>query len=377
MPVIRPGLTWRPNPHFWPGRFGLHPKWIILHGTAGGSDAQNVAGWLERPASESSVHFIIGRDGLILQTVNLADSAWGNGILEGIPGKSGDGVHYDAWWSTKVNPNTLTISIEHVKGTTDNSEALTDVQKLSSFHLIAWLCENMNIPKHYADSSGGITGHYSLEAISRRNCPGNYPWQELFAYLATTVAKPVATTPITKPIAIVESLTINLKMPKVAEAFEETPAGWKSKLTGFFIHGAILAFYCKFGNELLNGLTWLGHPTGDEIQVKEYLVVQRFQNGVVCWNPNRVLAGAPEGVGNVYLLDLSSEYGSDPRIATIQTLLDHDKVLITDLASQVTTLTQSLNAAQADAQFKPLLVALSKAIVPLLPDIEKILSEAV
>lgn len=390
MAVTRPNIVWRPNPHFWKSRFGLHPKWIIVHGTAGGNSAQNVAGWLERPASESSVHFIIGRDGLILQTVNLDDSAWGNGGITGIPGKSGDGVHHDSWWNPKVNPNLLTISIEHVKSTTDNSEGLSDAQKIASFHLIAWICESMGIPKHFADATGGVTGHFSMDPDNRSRCPGNYPWSELWSYLASTERPVVPVTPMpvaptTKPTPVVAlPPSITLVLPKVAEMFEDGGKGaWKSKKTGFYVHGAILAFYCRFGASAWNGATYLGHPTSNEIVIEDFLVIQRFENGVVVWNPKRKLAGAPDGAGDVYLLPLDSQYGEDPRLAPLNVVLAHDKVLIQDLTTQCDTLTgqiakltEQLKQAQANEQFKPLAIKVYQALGPLMPDIEALLNQA-
>jgi N-acetyl-anhydromuramyl-L-alanine amidase AmpD len=34
-----------------------------------------------------------------------------------------------------------------------------------------------------ADAIGGITGHSSIDPVSRSHCPGPYPWDELFTYL--------------------------------------------------------------------------------------------------------------------------------------------------------------------------------------------------
>ncbi len=42
------GAIWIPNRYHWQGRFGLKAKYIIVHGTAGGSSAQGVASWIDR-----------------------------------------------------------------------------------------------------------------------------------------------------------------------------------------------------------------------------------------------------------------------------------------------------------------------------------------
>jgi N-acetyl-anhydromuramyl-L-alanine amidase AmpD len=182
---------WIPSPFYWSGRAGHQPQWIIVHGTAGGSSAQGVAEWFQNPQSQASTHYVIGQDGTVVQCVAEGDSAWGNGIVQdgagcdpayaaGIP--SGDAGH-GAWWDNGPNPNYLTISIEHVKASIDNSDQLTSAQQEASFALIADLCDRWNIPRRWADAGGGITGHFSIESTDRSECPGPYPWDALFSSL--------------------------------------------------------------------------------------------------------------------------------------------------------------------------------------------------
>ncbi len=161
------------NNHF-NGRDGYKPRYIILHGTAGGTSAQSIAQYFQSTENTSnpvSSHYVIGTDGTIVQCVAETDAAWGNGIIE-----SGA----DAWWSPAINPNYLTISIEHCKPSTDNSNALTDAQQAASFALIADICTRNTIPTRPADAIGGVTGHYSIAPQSRANCPGTYPWSQLW-----------------------------------------------------------------------------------------------------------------------------------------------------------------------------------------------------
>lgn len=179
------GALWIPSPNYFPLRSGYSARWIIVHGTAGFTSAQDVGHYFQR--ADVSTHYTIGRDAVIVQSVREYDAAWGNGFVTGLPGVSGDGVHRDAWWSTEVNPNYLTISIEHVKPSRDNSDALTDVQQYASFRLIRHICERHDIPQRPADASGGITGHYSLDPLHRSFCPGPYPWQKLFDFLVQAI----------------------------------------------------------------------------------------------------------------------------------------------------------------------------------------------
>ncbi len=165
---------WIPTSHFWSGRGGHAPRWIIVHGTAGGGTAQDVARYFQSNDPPTSTHFVIGRDGHVVQCVAEADSAWGNGVVT---------QGHDAWWTPKLNPNFLTFSIEHCKPDTENHSDLTQAQKEASFALIAHLCAKYNIPTRAADANGGITGHSSIDPVNRTLCPGPYPWDELWGYL--------------------------------------------------------------------------------------------------------------------------------------------------------------------------------------------------
>jgi hypothetical protein len=103
-----------------------------------------------------------------------SDGAFGNGALS---------AGHDPWWDPNVNPNLITISIEHCKASTDNSDQLTEAQKTASFQLVKHICERNGIPKRKADAQGGVTGHFSIDPVNRSRCPGPYRWDELFAYL--------------------------------------------------------------------------------------------------------------------------------------------------------------------------------------------------
>lgn len=169
-----PGAIWIPTSHFWGGHGGQKVSWIILHGTAGGSSAQEVAGWFQTNNPPTSTHFIIGRDGAVVQCVNTSNSAWGNGV---------ESRGHASWWNPGINPNLQTISIEHVKSDPSNNQSLTKAQQDASFKLVAYLCAKHNIPARAASASGGITGHFSIDPVNRSFCPGTYPWSELFSYL--------------------------------------------------------------------------------------------------------------------------------------------------------------------------------------------------
>jgi N-acetyl-anhydromuramyl-L-alanine amidase AmpD len=171
------------SPNHFDGRAGYVPRWIILHGTAGFETAGQVAAYFGSTASQVSSNYIVGLEGEIIRCVAESNAAWANGPVTGLSGVGGDGVHHDSWWDSQPNPNYVTISIEHVKPSTDNSDVLTSAQQAASFALILDICKRQRIPMRAADSSGGITGHYSMDPVNRSRCPGPYPWSALWAYL--------------------------------------------------------------------------------------------------------------------------------------------------------------------------------------------------
>jgi N-acetyl-anhydromuramyl-L-alanine amidase AmpD len=183
------GALWVPNNNAFPNRNGYSPRYIVLHSTAGGSSAQAIAEYFastQGTANPVSAHYVVGIDGAVVQCVNERDGAWANGFVSGQSGTSGDGEgngFHDSWWDSGVNPNLISISIEHVKSAVDNSSQLTDAQKQASFKLIRDICQRHNIPMCKADAQGGVTGHYAIDPVNRANCPGSYPWDELWTFL--------------------------------------------------------------------------------------------------------------------------------------------------------------------------------------------------
>jgi N-acetyl-anhydromuramyl-L-alanine amidase AmpD len=161
-----------PNNNFFYNRSGYIPRYVVVHGTAGGTSAEAIARYFQTVFISS--HYVIGTDGEVVQCVLESDGAWANGGIT---------TGHDPWWTPEINPNNLTIAIEHCKPAQDNSSVLTDAQKQSSFQLIKDICDRWNIPKQWADESGGITGHFSIDPVNRSHCPGPFPFDELFTFL--------------------------------------------------------------------------------------------------------------------------------------------------------------------------------------------------
>jgi N-acetyl-anhydromuramyl-L-alanine amidase AmpD len=178
---------WHPSPNFWTGRQGCKVDGIILHGTAGG-DGPGVAGFLSQPSSNASVHFVIGQDGHVFQLVALTDAAWGNGI-----------VNHPSWpvitENGNTNPNLYTVSIEHCKHSTDNSDQLTPAQAEASVALVRWLLTTLEARglaspafirrRDAGDLARIVTGHYAIDGVDRGRCPGSFDWDRYYTHLTT------------------------------------------------------------------------------------------------------------------------------------------------------------------------------------------------
>jgi hypothetical protein len=148
------------------------PKWVVIHKTASGGTAQDIANFFAHDPKMASTHYVVGMDGTVVQCVAEKDGAGGNCCLE---------TGHDSFWPTNVDLNWFTISIEHVDPTSDNSTPLTYAQKQASFLLVADICKRHSIP------AANIYGHNSIAPVTRARCPGNYPLDELRAYVNSQV----------------------------------------------------------------------------------------------------------------------------------------------------------------------------------------------
>jgi len=148
------------------------PLWVVIHKTASGNTAQEIANFFAHAPDKRSAHYVVGMDGTVVQCVAEKDGAGANCCLE---------AGHDSFWPTNINLNWVTISIEHVDPTPDNSTPVTLAQKQASFLLVADICKRQGIP------ASKIAGHNSLDPISRARCPGNYPMEELRAYVTSKV----------------------------------------------------------------------------------------------------------------------------------------------------------------------------------------------
>jgi len=161
-------------------------------------------------------------------------------------------LSYPGWTSSNPSPNQVTISIEHVKPSTDNSDSITAAQRDASLNLVKnIIARNPGIKTHYADSTGGITGHYSVSPPSRERCPGPYTWEELFTFLNGS-SKPICLGTVTA-----DSLNVRSQPTSTSSIVGSVPNGrvlnLQSKVTGESVSGNTNWYLLHDGSGYVSG----------------------------------------------------------------------------------------------------------------------------
>ncbi|MNJ97256.1 N-acetylmuramoyl-L-alanine amidase AmiD precursor [compost metagenome] len=147
-----------PTIQSWVGsiNFGIRkPNFVIIHHTAQNSTQQTINTFLVKGKSEVSSHYIVGKDGVVVQMVNDYLRANHAGI-----GK----------WGNTSDLNSSSIGIE-----LDNNginQPFTDAQIRSLLGLLDALKKRYNIP------TANFIGHADI-APGRKNDPKNFPWKVL------------------------------------------------------------------------------------------------------------------------------------------------------------------------------------------------------
>lgn len=160
-------------------RQGYGIKYLVIHGTAGGTSAQGIGQYFQSTIGGSnpvSSHLIIDQQGNIVQGVPLSLAAFANGVITN--------GHAAYLLGPSINPNWYTASIEFVKASTDNSDALTAIQQQVGFEVIQCICDTYSIHKRAGDANGGIIKHADIDPINRALCPNTFDFNALWAYLA-------------------------------------------------------------------------------------------------------------------------------------------------------------------------------------------------
>ena len=153
-PVWQLTPVWHPSPNFGARRNGLMPELVVLHYTAMHS-CEGARDWLCHPASEVSAHYLIDRDGTVIQMIDEPMRAWHAGA---------------GGWRGQGDVNSRSIGIELAN---TGSEPFSEPQMQSLEGLLAGILLRWNIP------ANGVIGHSDM-APGRKIDPGpRFDWQRL------------------------------------------------------------------------------------------------------------------------------------------------------------------------------------------------------
>lgn len=139
-------------PNFFEGRQGYQVKAIVIHKPEG--ELQGVVEYLQNPSTQKSYHYIIAKDGRVVQLVDTENAAWHCGIVDA------------PTWPDLVqgaNPNLYTIGIALEGFATD---PCTEQQYFALAKLMGDIAFNYQLKLN--DKT--VVFHREIEAS--KSCPG-------------------------------------------------------------------------------------------------------------------------------------------------------------------------------------------------------------
>ena len=147
-----------PSPNYFKTVPNRQVKFIVLHATAS-STTESAVRWFKDPISKVSAHYVIGKDGSVVQMVDLANIAWHVGKSE----ITVSGEHY-------VGLNNISIGIELVN--LNDGKALYDTRQIN-----ACLTITDALSRYYDIGPDFIIGHKDC-AVGRKSDPVGWDMEE-------------------------------------------------------------------------------------------------------------------------------------------------------------------------------------------------------
>lgn len=146
--------------------------WHIAEGTYNGTIA-----WEQNPKSQTSSHFVLGKNGEITQLVPLEMAAWTQGVVK-------NPTHPYVKLHSGVNPNLYCISIECEGKWSETKGRLTDKQLAAAEYLTSYIVEEVD--RIYGEEipidRAHMIGHCEINSVTRPHCPGElFPFDELIS----------------------------------------------------------------------------------------------------------------------------------------------------------------------------------------------------
>ncbi len=162
------------------GRSGQVPVMIVCHRTCGSFDG--AVSWLQNPESQASAHFVVAKDGRVVQLVDIEDTAWCNGTsMDNTSSRYFKKSTLEYVRGNSNNANSYTVSIEFEGLSNENSE-LTEVQLDVGVELVKFIVSEVKRIYGYQIevNSRTLVGHCHITPQWKPNCPGEgFPFDRL------------------------------------------------------------------------------------------------------------------------------------------------------------------------------------------------------
>lgn len=144
-----------PSPNHNARPAGVRPDLIVIHGTAGKTDAGDLS-WCRDPRSRVSYHYLIGRDGRIYRLVPDEQRAWHAG---------------ESSWEGRSNCNDYSIGVGL---SNDGREPYTPAQYDAAAWLVGELMRRWQIPPRR------VVGHCHVSPGRKQDPWLHFHWGRLF-----------------------------------------------------------------------------------------------------------------------------------------------------------------------------------------------------
>lgn len=154
---IKPEFLLMPCTNYNERPMGVKPEVIILHHTAPFPSLAKVGYFFQDVNSRVSSHFTVGKDGLIIQSVDEKDRAWHSG---------------PSAWLGKTNVNDYSLGIE-ILNDGDSKDPFTELQYNAVAKLVSYLMKKYDIPL------SKVIGHRDIAIpLGRKIDPAdNFDWK--------------------------------------------------------------------------------------------------------------------------------------------------------------------------------------------------------
>ena len=181
-------ITKQPSPNRNTGRQGHTPDIIACHITEG--SFEGAVSWITNPTSRVSYHFVVARDGRVVQAVDIADTAWSNGTTNGASNNSNQHSRLEAVRNRNINANLYTVSIGFEGRHHEKEGDLSAAQCLAAVQLITHIRDEVHqrFGVSIPFNRQSIVGHSDITPRWKPNCPGHrFPFDEIISQLTAIV----------------------------------------------------------------------------------------------------------------------------------------------------------------------------------------------